>query len=209
MRLKLAIVVLAVCGVGFVLHERKSALETHLGQVATELGSRHVHVRCQSLAGNLVDIGPEAGTVHFDESGIPSDTTNLKRPICAALARFPHDVKSAAYDCVYANADCPQKIWDDVQAVHVLAHETWHLHGIKDEAQTECYALQTTARAAELFGASPAAARRRLPATRSSTCIRSCRMSTARVVAGTAGRAICGPPIRTGPSWRSATSGCR
>ena len=40
----------------------------------------------------------------------------------------------------------------------MLAHETWHLHGIGIEAQTECYALQTTARAAELFGASPAAA---------------------------------------------------
>ena len=105
MRLKLAILVLAVCGVGFVLHERKSALERHLGQVATQLGSRHVHVHCQSFAGNLVDIGPEAGTVQFDQSGIPSDTTNLKRPICAALARFPHDVNSGAYACVYTNAD--------------------------------------------------------------------------------------------------------
>ncbi len=80
MRLKLAILVLVVCGVGFVLHERKSALENHLGQIATELGGRHVHVHCQSFAGNLVDIGPEAGTVQFDQSGIPSDTTNLKRP---------------------------------------------------------------------------------------------------------------------------------
>ena len=158
MRLKLAILILVVCGVGFVLHERKTALEHHLSQVATELGGRHVHVHCQSFAGNLIDIGPEAGTVQFDQSGIPSDTTNLKRPMCAALARFPHDVNSAAYACVYSSADCPQKIWDDVQAVHVLAHETWHLHGIRDEAQTECYALQTTARAAELFGASPAAA---------------------------------------------------
>jgi hypothetical protein len=148
MRLKLAIVILIVCGVGFVVHERKSALERHLSQVATQLGGRHVHVRCQSFASNLVDIGPEAGTVQFDQSGIPSDTTDLKRPICRALARFPHDVTSAGYACVYTNADCSQKIWEDVLAVHTLAHETWHLHGIMDEAQTECYALQTTARAA-------------------------------------------------------------
>jgi hypothetical protein len=158
MRLKLAIVVLVVCGVGFVLHERKSALESHLSQIATQLGHRHVHVHCQSFAGNLVDVGPEAGTVQFDQSGIPSDTTNLKRPICAALDRFPHDVASADFACVYTNADCPQKIWEDVLAVHTLAHETWHLHGIQDEAKTECYALQTTAQAAQLFGASPAAA---------------------------------------------------
>jgi hypothetical protein len=158
MRLKLAIAALLVLGVGFVMHERKSALEHHLGQVATELGHRHVHVHCQSFASNLVDVSAEAGSVRFDASGIPADSTELKRPICKALARFPHDVKSRAFACVYANEDCPQSIWEDVLAVHTLAHEVWHLHGIRDEAQTECYALQTTARAAELFGADAAAA---------------------------------------------------
>lgn len=158
MRLKLAIAALLVCGVGFVLHERHAALENHLGQIATELGGRHVHVHCQSFTGNLFDVSSEAGSVQFDASGIPSDTTDLKRPICSALARFPHDVTSPAYACVYATADCPQKIWEDVLAVHTLAHEVWHLHGYGDEARVECYALQTTARAAELFGADPAAA---------------------------------------------------
>lgn len=158
MRLKLAIAALLVCGVGFVLHERKSALENHLGTIATELGGRHVHVHCQSFAGNLLDVSSEAGSVQFDASGIPSDTTDLKRPICSALSRFPHDVKSPAYACVLANAECPQPIWEDVLAVHTLAHEVWHLHGYGNEAQVECYALQTTARAAELFGADTAAA---------------------------------------------------
>jgi hypothetical protein len=158
MRLKLAIAALLVCGVGFVLHERKSALENHLGTIATELGGRHVHVHCQSFAGNLLDVSSEAGSVQFDASGIPSDTTDLKRPICSALSRFPHDVKSPAYACVLANAECPQPIWEDVLAVHTLAHEVWHLHGYGNEAQVECYALQTTARAAELFGADPVAA---------------------------------------------------
>src|SRR5437868_11723428 len=158
MWLKVAIPVLLVCGVGFVMHERKSALENHLGKVATELGGRHVHVHCQSFASNLVDVSAEAGSVRFDASGIPSDTTDLKRPICAALKRFPHDVRSADYGCVVRNTDCSQRIWEDVLAVHTLAHEVWHLHGIGNEGQTECYALQTTARAAELFGADAAAA---------------------------------------------------
>lgn len=158
MRLKLAIAVLLVLGVGFVMHERKSALERHLGDVATQLGRRHVHVHCQSFAGNLVDVGSEAGSVRFDASGIPSDTTDLKRPICNALKRFPHDVRSAEYGCVTANAGCPQRIWEDVLAVHTLAHETWHLHGIGSESRAECYALQTTAQAAVLLGADPVAA---------------------------------------------------
>src|SRR3989442_7317570 len=129
MRLKLAILVLVICGVGFVLHERKSAFETHLGAIATQLGSRHVHVHCQSFAGNLLDVTSEAGTVRFDASGIPADYTDLKRPICNALRRFPHDVRSADYGCVLAGSDCPSKIFEDVLAVHTLAHEVWHLHG--------------------------------------------------------------------------------
>jgi hypothetical protein len=158
MRTKLAAAVLLVLGVGFVLHERKSALESRLGDVATQLGGRHVHVHCQSFAGNLVDVGAEAGSVRFDASGIPSDTTDLKRPICNALKRYPHDARSAAYGCVLENAACPQTIWEDVLAVHTLAHETWHLHGIGNEATAECYALQTTAQAAAILGADHAAA---------------------------------------------------
>jgi hypothetical protein len=158
MRLKLAVAIVLVFGVGFVLHERKSSLERHLGVVATQLGRRHVHVHCQSFAANLVDVGAEAGSVRFDASGIPADYTDLKRPICNALRRFPHDVRSADYGCVLSKTDCPQKIWEDVLAVHTLAHEVWHLHGISNEAQTECNALQTTALAASLLGADPAAA---------------------------------------------------
>jgi len=52
-----------------------------------------------------------------------------------------------------AGSDCPSRKFEDILAVHTLAHEVWHLHGISNEAGTECNALQTTAGAAELFGA--------------------------------------------------------
>ena len=29
------------------------------------------------------------------------------------------------------------------RAIAVLAHESWHLHGVGDESTTECYALQS------------------------------------------------------------------
>jgi hypothetical protein len=140
------------------MHERKSALERHLGAVATQLGARHVHVHCQSFAANLVDVTSEAGTVRFDASGVPADVTDLKRPVCKALERFPRDVRSSSYGCVLAGSECPQRIFEDVLAVHTLAHEVWHLHGVENEAGAECDALQTTARAAVLFGADPRAA---------------------------------------------------
>ena len=160
MRLKIAIAVILVAGVGFAFHERKVSLEHQLGAIATQLGSRHVHVHCQGLAGDLLDVTSESGTVRFDASGIPADYTDLKRPICTALHRFPHDVRSPDYGCVLAGTECPQKIFEDVLAVHTLAHEVWHLHGIRNEGQTECNALQTTASAAMLFGADPVAAQR-------------------------------------------------
>ena len=151
--LVLAAVVLLVGGVGFAMHERKAALEGRLATVATELGSRHVHVHCQSFGGSLVDVSNEAGFVEFDASGVPKDYTVLKRPICHALQRFPREWRTPAFGCVYTLGDCPQKVFEDVLAVHTLAHETWHLHGYIQEARTECNALQTTAEAAILFGA--------------------------------------------------------
>jgi len=157
-RIVIAAIVLAVGGVGFVMHERKSELESHLGEVATELGGRHVHVHCQSFAGNLVDVSNEAGSVRFHENGVPYDTTDLKRPICQALQRFPHEWQSPLFQCVYALADCPKPIREDVLAVHTFAHEVWHLHGYLQEARTECYALQTTVQAAMLLGADARAA---------------------------------------------------
>jgi hypothetical protein len=152
-RLALAALVLVVGGVGFVMHERKSAFEGRLGSAATELGSRHVHVHCQSFGGALIDVSTEAGYVEFDASGVPKDFMVLKRPICHALQRFPLEWRTAAFGCVYTLGDCPQSIFEDVIAVHTLAHETWHLHGYIQEARTECNALQTTAQAAVLLGA--------------------------------------------------------
>jgi hypothetical protein len=159
MRLKLALVLVALVGVGFVMHERKSKLEHRLGAIATQLGARHVRVHCRSWAGNLVDVSGEAGSVRFDASGVPTDVTDLKRPVCNALKRFPTDVRRPEYGCVLRLQQCSERIFEDVLSVHTLAHETWHLHGISNEAVTECNALQTTARAAELFGADPVAAR--------------------------------------------------
>ena len=158
MRLALAVIVVGILGAAFVYHERRSALEHQLGSVASQLADRHVRVQCQGLTGELLDVTAEAGTVQFDANGDPADVTNLKRPICNALRRFPHDVKSRSYACVLAQADCPSAIFEDVLAVHTLAHESWHLRGNTNESLTECHALQTTAFAATLLGADAQAA---------------------------------------------------
>ena len=45
-------------------------------------------------------------------------------------------------------------------ATSALAHESFHLRGVRDEAAAECYGLQATALAAERLGAPPAYAER-------------------------------------------------
>ena len=45
------------------------------------------------------------------------------------------------------------------RAVAVLAHEAWHLRGVRDEGTTECYALQSGVRLGERLGLSEGTAR--------------------------------------------------
>jgi len=154
MRILVALVLVAVA-CGFVMHERKASLERRLGKVASTLAGRPAHVHCQGLVGETFDVTTEQGSVWFDAGGQPADTTDLKRPICAALARYRSDVEGPAYGCVVSGGTCPARIEEEVLAVHVLAHESRHLRGERSESLAECNALQTTAEAARLLGADP------------------------------------------------------
>jgi hypothetical protein len=49
---------------------------------------------------------------------------------------------------------CDASVVNSAQALTVLAHESVHLRGVRSEAVTQCYAMQTVARVARAFGAS-------------------------------------------------------
>ncbi len=116
-------------------------LEDRLGTVASALAMRHVGVECQGTAASLVDVGFELGTVEFSADGEPAGHTDLTHGVCGHLASYLDGGQALPSD-------------DEVIAVHVLAHESYHLFGIVDEARTECMSVQNTARAAEMLGAS-------------------------------------------------------
>ena len=133
-------------------HAEAAAEQASWSRIASELAHRPVSVHCQGFVSASVDVTAEAGTVQFDASGRPSDHTDLKRDVCASLANYPADRLTPAFACVAQNVPCSPRIFADVQAVHVLAHESAHLGGQQSEAFAECQALHTTAYVAVRLG---------------------------------------------------------
>jgi hypothetical protein len=117
-----------------------------MSHAASELAGRPVHVTCQRLTGTFVDAGAELGYVQWGPDGKPVDETVIKYDPCQALY-------------AWLGSDKQDPSQDEVIAVHIVAHESEHLAGQKDEAVAECYSLQTTQQTAELLGATPEQAR--------------------------------------------------
>ena len=70
-------------------------------------------------------VGSDAAGVAF----IPRALAYLEPSICRSLYRIAFEQRVGARD-------------DAAFAITVLAHEATHLRGVRDEAETECYALQ-------------------------------------------------------------------
>jgi hypothetical protein len=147
------VLVCAVAFVGWRKYETRE-LEHRLGGIASEIAQRPVRVHCQGAVGAALDVTSEAGTVWFDGNGRPADVTNLKHDICRRLDHYSQDRGGAGYACVASGTACPLDTIKTIHALHTLAHEAWHLQGVRSESTTECYAIQTTAFVAEQLGTS-------------------------------------------------------
>lgn len=120
-------------------------LERRLENAASKLVGTPVGVRCQSFGGAFVDTGADIGYVIFGADGKPEDWTLIKRQQCGYLSD-------------YLRSDKQNPTRDQIIAVHALTHETIHVTGVRDEAQTECMAMQLDAGMAALLGAEPQSA---------------------------------------------------
>jgi hypothetical protein len=125
--LVVALLLAAVAFVGFRLTEKRKE-ERQLASIAGEIAHRKVSIHCQGRVGELVDIDGEYGSVRFEADGRPSGGARLDRAVCVSLGRLARgervDVRKGSL------------------AVEALAHESYHLAGVQDEAATQCYALQ-------------------------------------------------------------------
>jgi hypothetical protein len=143
----IAIGLLVVCGLGaltpFALRVR---LEHRLGSAASAFVGSRVEVRCQTFGGAFVDAGADLGYVIFGTDGRPERWTLIKREQCRELSG-------------YLGSDKLNPTRSQIVAVHVLSHESIHMSGVRNEAETECLAMQRDAEMARLLGAPPRAAK--------------------------------------------------
>lgn len=154
MRLMAVAFGLVVLVAGLVWNQyREDGREHTLAAIAGEIAGRPVKVRCQGFPSQLLDVGWTSGEVEFDHGGRPMGETRLDRDVCEDIDRYPEQRAEASFACVRVQRPCDRRTAKVAYAVHLLAHEAWHLRGVSDEAMTECYALQTTAFVAQRLGA--------------------------------------------------------
>jgi hypothetical protein len=153
---KLALVVVLTGPPGWWLVDRHDRLgnEARLRAVASAIAGREVQVRCPGVVGKVFSWDIVEGSVRFDASGRPADETRLRAFTCAELDALAEGRRAEILACAErAGLACGQPAQDLALAVDVLAHESWHLAGIMDEAITECRAVQTMAWTAQRLGA--------------------------------------------------------
>jgi len=153
---------LLVAGVGF-RHERSVArppvhrgFARALDAVAQEIsGRRDVFVRC-----GLTSDPSILGSVTFYGSS-PGQEALLAPQICSTLRRVWERRPLPSLRCTeLGGGQCGAAVIALAWSASALAHESYHLRGVRDEAAAECYGLQSTAFAAERLGAPPAYAKR-------------------------------------------------
>ena len=132
--------------------------ERRLAEIASTIAGRDVTIDCPGTLATLTEISPHDGSVRFGPDGRPADVAKLSSGTCDRL-RSVLGGDTSAFECLALSAVCPQEATRAAVAVNVLSHEAWHLAGERDEAVTQCYALQTNADTAIRLGATPAEAR--------------------------------------------------
>jgi hypothetical protein len=134
-------------------HDRRGN-ERRLSAIASEIAGRDVRVKCPGPLGRLLGWDIVEGSVRFGPDRRPADETKIRRRSCAELDALAEGRRAKELECIGRTAiACGRHGRETVMAVDVLAHESWHLRGVIDEAETECRSLQTIAWTAQQLGA--------------------------------------------------------
>ena len=131
--------------------------ERRLSAIASQIAGREVEVHCPGALGRVFGGSTAEGWVKFDAAGKPADETKLQKTSCAELDALAEGRRAKELACTErAGILCGARGAELAMAVDVLAHEAFHLRGIRDEGQTECAALGAMAATAQQLGATAA-----------------------------------------------------
>ena len=126
-----------------------------LDHVAQEIsGRREVSVRCGPTADRAI-----LGTVMFYGAS-PGREALLAPPVCSTLHGLWTGRRPSLACTELGHGQCGRDVLRLAWAASALAHESYHLRGVRSEAAAECYGLQSTALAADQLGAPAAYAER-------------------------------------------------
>lgn len=154
--LKLTISALVVTALAWWVVDRldRRGNERRLGAIASQIAGRDVRVKCPGPVGRLLGWDIVEGSVRFGPDGKPADETKIRKQSCAELDALAEGRRGDELECIGRTAiACGRHGRETAMAVDVLAHESWHLRGVIDEAETECRSLQTMAWTAQQLGA--------------------------------------------------------
>ena len=150
----LALVLLTLLTVLTVLLHRSASAaakpgDLRLSAIASELARRHVTIRCEGLSGALTGAQGESGRTEFIDKD-PVSVSYLQEGICQTLHAYVRALKTGPH-CLLPCERPLEVAW----SLNTLAHESYHLAGVRNEARTECYALQAIDFVTRRLGASP------------------------------------------------------
>jgi hypothetical protein len=112
-------------------HRAATSFESRLGEVASLVAGRPVEVRCEDFSDGTPN--EPGGVVEFDGK-TPADYARIRPDVCSTLVHFVRAPDGATPDVA--------------EAVTILAHESYHLRGIRNEAAAQCAAMSAVPRVA-------------------------------------------------------------
>jgi hypothetical protein len=113
----------------------------------------------QRFSAEAARIAGHPVTIRCDESGEIVGVVQHTDGIAQVGGRLAYLVPDRCYDLYRLAFEGDVSFSQTARAVAVLAHEAWHLAGVRDEAQTECYALQSGVELGRRLGLSTSTAR--------------------------------------------------
>jgi hypothetical protein len=114
----------------------------------------------QRFSAEAARIAGHPVTIRCDESGQIVGVVQHADGVAEVGGSLAYLVPDRCYDLYQLAFEGDVSFSQTARAVAVLAHEAWHLRGLRDEGTTECYALQSGVELGQRLGLSEDTARR-------------------------------------------------